>query len=324
MLNVFLTVDTEVWPLTPEWRETRLAREMEHYIYGVARDGRYGLPFQMDVLDRHGLKAVFFVEALFASAVGLGPLREIVGMIRARGHDVQLHLHTEWLSHMSDPLLGDKIGQHLKDFSEDEQALLIARGLENLRACGVERVCAFRAGNYGANFATLRALARHCLPYDTSYNACYLDSACDLRTPALLLQPVWLHGVHEFPISFFRDRPRHYRHAQLCACSSRELEHALTGAWERGWYAFVLVTHSGELLKRRLHPEELARVDGIVVRRFERLCRFLASHRDRFRTAVFSDLAPETIPPLAPSRPLSSGIHRTAWRLIEQAAQRLA
>src|SRR6266511_5902969 len=43
MLNVFLTVDTELWPLTPQWRDTRLEREMEHYIHGVAREGRYGL-----------------------------------------------------------------------------------------------------------------------------------------------------------------------------------------------------------------------------------------------------------------------------------------
>lgn len=317
-LRVFLTVDTELWPLTPHWRESGLEQEMDYYIYGTTREGNFGLPFQMDVLNAHRLKAVFFVESLFACVVGLDPLRKIVGMIQERGHEVQLHMHTEWLAQMRASILPGRTGQNLRDFCVDEQTQLIARGIDNLRACDVRQLYAFRAGNYGANFDTLRALARNGILYDTSYNACYLHTSCDMQTPELLLQPQRLHGVHEFPIAFFRDYPGHYRHAQLCACSIQELENALLRAWKHGWYAFVLVSHSFELLQRRSRLGKSVRRDRMVSTRFERLCRFLADHRDKFCTTGFADLFPSTIPPPCRSQPLCSSMYQTIKRVGEQ------
>lgn len=322
MLNVFITVDTELWPRTPDWRASSLSQEMEYYIFGRTRDGEFGLPYQMDVLNAHGLKAVFFVEPLFACAVGLGPLRQIVGMIRDRGHDVQLHMHTEWL-YKTDSILPGRTGQNIKDFTEDEQTLLLARGMQNLAACGVAHVRAFRAGNYGANFDTLRALSRNGILYDSSYNFPYLKKDCGMPLPEPLLQPRQLHGVYEFPISFFRDWPGHYRHAQLCACSRQELENALLGAWRSGWYSFVLVSHSFELIRFPTRAGNPAFADRIAVKRFEWLCRFLAGNRDKFRTAVFSEVAPEAIPATAPSPPLRSSIYRTARRVVEQLRERM-
>ncbi|MBX6311521.1 MAG: hypothetical protein IRY99_01145 [Isosphaeraceae bacterium] len=323
MLNVFITVDTEAWPFSPGWRESGLAQDIDRDIYGITPGGEFGIAFQMDVLDAYGLKAVFLVEPLFACVVGLEPLRQIVALIQGRGHEVQLHLHTEWLAWMDPSILPGRTGQNIGDFFEDEQAQLIAQGLQNLQACGAHNLVAFRAGNYGANFDTLRALARNGLLYDTSHNTNYLGSACDMRTPDLLLQPRRMHGVIEFPISIFRDRPGHYRHSQLCACSGAELEDALLGAWRRGWYAFVLVSHSFELIKRRRGSGRPPAADGIVIRRFERLCRFLASHRDKFRTAVFAEIDPEAVPEMAPQHPPRTGLHRTAWRFAEQLARRV-
>jgi peptidoglycan/xylan/chitin deacetylase (PgdA/CDA1 family) len=323
MLKVFLTVDTEVWPFTTNWRESRLSQEIDHYIYGATSEGQFGLLFQMDLLNEYGLKAVFFVEALFACDIGLEPLRKIVRIIQDRGHEVQLHLHTEWLATMNKSILPGRIGQNLKDFSQDEQAQLIERAIQNLRACGVHNLCAFRAGNFGSNFDTLHALSRNGILYDTSYNTCYLDSSCGIRTSEVLLQPKQIHGVYEFPVSFFRDYPGHYRHTQLCACSWQELENSLLAAYERGWYSFVLVSHSFELLKRRNQFGKPPQRDSIVLKRFERLCRFLAHNRDKFRTTRFSEISPDTIPAAVPSQPLTSSIYYTARRWTEQLVTRV-
>lgn len=323
MLKVFLTIDTEVWPQTPHWRESGLSEDIRRDIHGTTLEGEFGLSFQIDLLNEHGLKAVFFVESLFACAVGLDPLRKIVGMIQDGGHEVQLHIHTEWLTKMTESVLPGRTGQNLKDFSEDEQALLIARGIQNLRNCGVRNLCAFRAGNFGANFDTLHALSQNGILYDTSHNTCYLDSNCGMRTPDLLLQPEQMHGVYEFPISFFSDWPGHYRHVALCACSWQELKGVLLRAWKRGWYSFVLVSHSFELIKQRNQFGKPASANWIVVKRFKRLCRFLADNRDRFHTAVFSEIAQDTIPAVVPSRPLRSGVHRTAGRFVEQLVGRV-
>ena len=239
MLNVFITVDTEIldtcarpqeeesciYTSAPE--KSAFSEDIQRDIYGITSNGEFGLRFQIDMLNTYGLKAVFFVDPFFALLSGLESLREIIGVIQEGGHEIQLHLHTEWLRKMSDPILSGRTGRNIRDFSGEEQQLLIARGIEMIRACGVESICAFRAGNFGANFDTLRALARNGILYDTSHNTCYLDSTCDMQTEDLLLQPKRIYGIYEFPIGFFKDRPNHYRHAQLCACSSWEMENAL-------------------------------------------------------------------------------------------------
>ncbi len=322
MLNVFITVDTELWPRMPDWRQSALAQEMEYYIFGRTPNGDYGLPFQMDLLNAHGLKAVFFVEPLFASAVGLEPLRRIVDLIRGHGHDIQLHMHTEWL-YKTDSIMPGRTGQNIADFSVDDQAQLLKRGIENFAACGVQNLRAFRAGNFGANLDTLRALARHNILFDTSYNFTYLGKACRMQLPEPLLQPKQIHGVYEIPVTFFRDWPGHYRHAQLCACSRQELENALLGAWRAGWYSFVLVSHSFELIRLPTQNGRQIAPDRIAIQRFEWLCRFLADNRDKFRTAVFSDLAPDTIPAVVASEPLRSHILHTAGRVVEQLRGRM-
>ncbi len=343
MLNVFITVDTEIWlrkaPLTP----ATLREAIDRDIHGRTPRGDVGLGFQLDVLDAHGLKAVFLVESLFASAVGPDPLRDIVQLIRGRGHDVQLHLHTEWLEHIAD--CGLRIadstwsipsairnpksaippysrGQHIRRFTLDEQTRLVETALKNLIAAGADHVCAFRAGNYGANLDTLTALARNGINYDTSHNACFLGKTCDIRTDEPLLQPRRLNGVLELPVSVFEDGRGRLRPAQLTACSSGEMRAALETAHENGWNSFVIVSHSFELLRWRLHHGHVTRPDRIMVRRFERLCRFLADNADTFRTATFADLAPDEIGELDDAQPIRSTLWRTAGRYSEQFLRR--
>jgi len=322
-LLVFVTVDTEIWPFTSSWRETALKEETQRYIEGLTRGGSYGLPYQMDLMGRHGLKGIFFTEALFACEMGIEPLRRIVDMVQMARHDVELHLHTEWLAKMTQNILPGRTGTNIKDFSEEEQTILLARGLRNLRDAGAERVSAFRAGNFGASLDTLRALARNGIVYDTSYNVCYLGHSCEIRTPEPLLQPSRIGGVYEFPVTHFRDYPGHFRPVQLCACSFAETEHALNQAWARGWHSLVIVSHSFELLKRRIRPGHPSLPDRIVINRFERLCEFLGRNRDRFQTSSFKDIEPAHIPAAQPARGLQSRIDRTALRYMEQALSQI-
>ncbi len=324
-MKVFITVDTEVWPRASDWLKSQLQADIERDISGATNSGRYGIGYQMDVLNAHGLKAVFFLESLFACAVGLGPLQKIVTEIQQSGHEVQLHVHPEWLAWMPQPLLPGRLGQNLKEFSLSEQLVLLRAALNNLRQAGAQNVCAFRAGNYGADFNTLRALASLQLRYDTSYNPCYLHSDCGLRLDRLLIQPELLEGVWELPISVFRDLPGHYRHAQLCACSAQEMEQALLQTWRSGWRSFVIVSHSFELIKNRRQASSPPSPDGIVISRFERLCRFLASHKDKFVTCGFDELQPTDLESTTTSVHLVRvSLHATARRFAEQLARRIS
>jgi len=323
VLDVFLTVDSELSPDNLR-RGVALRDEMDLSFYGRTGEGDFGVPYQMDVLDAHGLKGIFFVESLFACNTGLAPLREMAGTIRDRGHDAQLHIHTEWLPAAAPIILPGRSGLNMHCFSENEQALLIDRGRDNLIRAGVSQISAFRAGNMGADRATLRALARNGISCDSSYFAPYLQSHCRLDSLGDICQPVLVDGIVEFPISAFQDFPGHTRPMQLCACSSSELCHGLMQAWQRGWQSVVLLWHSFELIKRPGGNRQSPAPANIIIQRFQRLCRFLADHSDKFRTVTFADqMTANYRAGAAPANkafaPLKSSVWRTAWRVAEQA-----
>ena len=105
MMDVFLTVDVEVWCDGWDNIDTKFPDAFQRYIYGATSRGDYGLPYQLNQLGEHGLIGVFFVEPLFSTRFGSAPLAEIVGLVREAGHEIQLHLHTEWVDESKEPLL---------------------------------------------------------------------------------------------------------------------------------------------------------------------------------------------------------------------------
>src|SRR5262245_7612576 len=131
MLDVFFTVDVEIW--CDGWRniDVKFPDAFRRYVYGPTPHGDYGLPFTLKRLEEYGLLRVFFVEPLFATRFGLAPLSEILGLIQERHQEVQLHLHTEWVDEATEGLLQnvDRKRKHLRDFSYEEQKTLIAEGI---------------------------------------------------------------------------------------------------------------------------------------------------------------------------------------------------
>ncbi len=320
MLDVFLTCDTEIW--CPDWHsiDQDFPTSFDRYVHGRTRHGKsVGLPFQVQLLNDHSLHGVFFVEPLFAGRFGIGSLKEIIGIIRDGKQEVQLHLHTEWADEARERLLlhVTEKRQHLRYFSADEQATLIAEGARLIETAGGGRPIAFRAGSFGLNRDTLDVLPRCGIRIDSSYNATMLGPTSGVSPDHLLTDVVRIGDVVEYPISVFVDGLGRLRHAQLGACSFAEIEQALWAALEGGQRAFVLLFHNFELLNAAKTDR-----DAIVVRRFERLCRFLADHRTSFRTRGFdsSDVQVGTGsgPVLRASRAA------TGRRMVEQLTRRLA
>lgn len=296
-LNVFLTVDVEIWPQRWDLDPGNFSRYFDTYIIGKTASGGFGLPFQLGLLAEHGLKAVFFVEPLFAFEFGMQPLREIVSMIRGFGQEVQPHLHTEWVGKMTHSILPGRVGINMRQFSKDEQTFLIAKGLENLRSCGVEAPCAFRAGSFGANRDTLRAVAKNGLKIDSSYN---LASQHGAFLEDELWQPGLFDGVKEFPVTVYGDILGRRKHAQINTTSYREFAHILQQAHARRWHSSVIFWHSAELLN-----ESRSRRDPVAISRLEKLCRYLADRRTILETRWFSEMLSEDLPAFGTLGPLS-------------------
>jgi len=316
-LIVLLATDVEVWPGVRRPSEARFREDFRRCILGPTPRGDFGLPFQLKRLKERNLKGIFLVDAMFASVFGLAYLKEIVDLVRGEGQEVQLHIHTEWVE-QAEGLLPGKRGRNIRDFSREDQGTIIRASLENMARCNVEGITAFRAGNFGANWDTLEALAAEGILFDTSYNIPYIGSTCDLRTDPPLVQPKRYDGIIEFPITFFDQGRGRYRHAQIGSCSFSELTCMMEQALARGWHSFQVLSHNFELMNRAKD-----RPDPIMVRRFDRFLDFLAAGRDRFPTAWFGDLEPGEVPTDIRSAPLRSHWMRTACRYGEQIARRL-
>lgn len=317
MLDVFLTCDTEVWCNGWGALDAEFPSAFRRYVYGHTPKGDFGLPYQVRTLNDHGLRGVFFVEPLFAARFGMGPLEEIVGIVRDAGHDVQLHLHTEWADEAKTPLLQNHAGkrQHLRYFSADEQNTLIEKGASLLQSAGGGKPVAFRAGSFGFNRDTLSVLPKCGIRFDSSYDGATMGPTSGVSPGELLVDATRTEGVYEYPLSVIRDGMGKLRHVQLGACSAEELEQALWAAHAAGLNSFVLLFHNFELLNQmKTQP------DRIVVHRFERLCRFLSDNKASFRVTDFSSLEPKTTD--HQPQPLPVSRFATGKRVAEQIARR--
>lgn len=317
MLDVFYTVDVEIWCGGWNNLDTRFPESLRRCIYGPTSKGQYGLPYQIELLKQHNLKGVFFIEPLFALRFGQQALDDIVGMVREGGQEVQLHLHTEWVDEAREPIFSGVKSkrQHLRYFSLSEQITLIAKGVELMQRAGVYDINAFRAGSFAFNHDTLPALATNNIVFDSSYNASMFGLDSGLMPGVQLVEPVACDGVYEYPMTVFNDGTNALRHAQLTACSFSELEGLLWRALEQRRNAFVLLSHSFELLNRAKN-----RVDEVVLGRFQKLCRFLDRNRDSFRVIGFHGLTPNTV--IEQPDPLRSPLYRTGGRILSQVYRR--
>ena len=308
--KILLTVDTELSALLHQQgapADVNFARSIDCSVGERA----VGIGWQMDRLEAQGLKGVFFVDPMPALVYGPDVIARIVAPIVARGHEAQLHIHTEWLQWAGAAPVATR-GQNIGDFRFADQVTLIDHARRLLVEAGVPTPIAFRAGNYGANDDTLRALATLGVRWDSSFNAAYIGKPCGIGLDIDQVDPIERQGVGEIPVSAIFDRPRHIRHAQICALSEREVRAALDHAAATQRPTFTIVTHSFEMLSR-----DRMRANHAVMRRFEALCRHIAAH-DGLDSVGFADLTPDILASDSKGKRLPPNRLRTALRVVEQ------
>ncbi|PXW78441.1 hypothetical protein C7451_102112 [Blastomonas natatoria] len=311
--KVQYTVDTEL-SLKLFQEGASAQQNYDSSIAGKCRDGEFGIFYQMDRLEAYGLTGVFFVDPFPALVYGPGVIAKIVEPILKRGHEVQLHIHTEWLEFARDHELEHLRGRNIADFPLEDQIRLLDQARALLMIAGAPRPTAFRAGNFGANDDTLRALSELSVRFDSSFNPAFLSGECAIDLPPET-PPFSEHlGVGIIPVSYIEDRPGSIRAAQLCALSAWEMRDALTHAAQNDWPCFTIVSHSFELLSR-----DRTRSNPIVTRRFESMCMNI-SEQTRLEGSGFDGLQPRQQSRLAT---LPANLVRTALRYGEQAVSRI-
>lgn len=138
--RIFLTVDTE-----DDYFKT------PHMLTGEGLGKEYGAYGILDILERHGLSATFFVNVYEAHRhEDPGVMERLVKTIHEQGHEVALHTHpSEDLDFYSRPLYW---------FSVEEQVRILTYGAELIEKWTGTHPVSFRAGGYVLNDETFDAL----------------------------------------------------------------------------------------------------------------------------------------------------------------------
>lgn len=162
-------------------------------VWGKIGGKKYGLTKIIEILNRHKLKATFFVDVYQKT----DEMEKACDYIQQHGHDIQLHTHPNWLY--------DRNRENIQKYSFEEQCEIIAYGKEKLRQWTGRIPVAHRAGDFGANDLTLQALAQNQIECDLSYFWEWKD--CNLnRKYNLYNQLSRINGVLEIPTTCFHSQ----------------------------------------------------------------------------------------------------------------------
>ncbi len=291
-LDVFLTVDLECGDYSTSYDGSVFGR------LNNIKNKSYGLEYILKILRYNNLNATFFVETLSASKLGVSGLKDACSLILAFGHDIQLHIHPNLLAlHEGLTLESKELHQAISSFTLKDQIEMIKYGINTLKKCGVNDVVAFRAGGFGANRLTLKALAACNITIDSSYNAAYLGKAGSFKS-------LWsahnliskIDGIVEVPITNFlvSSMPSiGYRHLQIGATSLGEFKSILLQAANRDFNSVCIFFHTNEFIYFKDKERTVGVPNKKNMQRFERLCQFLCQNNEILKTRPVGDLVKE-------------------------------
>jgi peptidoglycan/xylan/chitin deacetylase (PgdA/CDA1 family) len=166
------------------------------HLYAELPEGTFGVQKIMELCDKHGAKATFFVDVYMHHKYGEAPVAELCQRIDQSGHDVQLHAHPSWLP--------DKPSELICDFPLNRQIEILAEGKDLIEKWIGKAPVAFRAGAYGANLDTIRALKINGFRVDSSYFP--LNRNCELSRQldkGCLNRSFYIEDVLEIPITTY-------------------------------------------------------------------------------------------------------------------------
>ncbi|EYF04156.1 hypothetical protein [Chondromyces apiculatus] len=292
-----------------------------------------GIERIMRELEACGQRGTFYMESLGARYFGVAKLREICAAIRARGHDVQLHMHpiqrrADFMSRGEQRAPDD-----IAAYAPAEQEALLREGKSLLVEAGVpeSEIVSYRAGNFGASNAVWGAMKGAGIALSSNYNPCYFSKNCRMRLdePALGLFVSPEEGVWELPITNFQEVRGGYRHLQISAVSVGETIRCLRRYRALGVREVTLVTHSFEFFFLDDPERRRGRPNQINLERLRGVSRYLQQHADEFEVDTVGALGQRLLKGEERAQPVRGAYPRLgpipyARRLAEQALKRVA
>jgi len=309
--GVFITFDVEC-SMGGAWQNPNLKPIPPRLgMMGEYGEKSYGLPMICDILERHGVKATFFLEP-FNNELGYpGETEPVCRFLVESGQDVQLHIHPNHV-HYGLQREGKPYDRtdDMADLSPARQREMIEAGVQRIENWTGIQPIAFRAGNMGASKTTLEALSQVGVWMDSSYTFPYAGGQCKFPAEEPYNGSKWYGDVLEVSLSGFQQLrvPKFLPAAQpldLMGASFGECRDAARMICDAGADA-VAILHSFSLFRWRDVQYNGGRPNHIVKRRFEKFCKWLAENRNQYPARTFSELGrmvkedgyePRSVPP---------------------------
>lgn len=273
-----ITVDVEAQP--------RRAPEapLERLIWGRLPGGQAGISEMMEIAERYGAALTMFLDYAEEDLYG-EELLDVGREIHRRGHDLELHLHPQFLSADRSPALNPRAAWNLARVDGDAAGVLAEFACDaQRRAIGVSPV-AFRGGGYRYGAPLLREFAARGVMVDSSYNPAKRDRPAPGNSRARA-QFKWVDGPFEIPISTVesfegRSAPHDYNfntgtffNGDPDQNAEKHLQFLDRFYADQGEDAIaVLVMHSWSLLRldddgvfSSLHPDGTDKLDRLIAR----------------------------------------------------------
>ncbi|MGQ0793027.1 MAG: polysaccharide deacetylase family protein [Deltaproteobacteria bacterium] len=258
---VLITIDAE--PSSYKGRPLPI----DKMVYGRFGREQFGISKIMDLCEKYGFRATFFVDVCPYKHYGEDTLKEICLSIHSRGHDVELHTHPNWTR-----------GRYwMFEYTLEEQTEIIREGLDLIHKWIGLRPVAYRAGGFSADMNTLAALAQNNIILDSSFYPGY--KRCPLTSPPMMINSLSKHGgVVEMPVTVFTPLKvggfESYRYIDVDSCTWSELKFAIDDARRNKINPITLMLHSFSFVKWNAERTEFSPDYGDL-ERFERALQFL-------------------------------------------------
>ncbi|RJQ53798.1 MAG: hypothetical protein C4526_06185 [Nitrospiraceae bacterium] len=252
-----------------------------------------GLGKMTELLKEKGYPAVFFLNVYEYKKYGEEPVMEIAKWFDGAGHDVQLHIHPQWAY--------DKDRNLTHQYTLDEQIKIIRDGKDLLEKWLDKPVLAHRAGAYGADENTLKALIENDILYDSSLFIASENSkvtALDLKKNVLSMYgplyefPVTVYRKHEEPPflkGLLKPVSRVRKYDANWFADEAETEKAVREAIDMKLDFIILFLHSFSFIKHYT-PDGDKIADIGAIHRFEHLLNIIK--REELRVITFQDIKP--------------------------------
>jgi len=280
--KAIITIDTEV-------RYPRIGDPFNRDILGQFNGFCHGVYEIANDLSAQGLRGVYFLDVHGAACYGEGRYVEMCDRLQSKGHSIQLHTHPD---QMYDPRR-----RHMHEYSIEEQTNIILEGIGLLKKWTGKTPIAHRAGRYGANEDTLKALNINGIHLDSSFF--YGRADCKLSFNRSN-DPIMSCGVWEIPVTvvpepveklgmrfprWTRKFWRNFAKLDVNGMSGQQLCQAVMEVWGKTPFV-VIFLHSFSFIRR--NPTGFV-LDREAVDSFRSLLRMLAD--EQLAVATFEEVA---------------------------------